>query len=81
MPKGVRGSSPHEVKIRELRDGLEALGNVTARMLTERDDEIARLRGEVERYRAALTVIAGSADRLQAAQAVCALDNIGPEVQ
>lgn len=81
MPKGVRGSAPHDVKIRELREGLEALGNITGRLLTEKDNEIARLTQEVERYRAALTVIAGSADRLQASQAICALDNIGPEVQ
>lgn len=78
MPRGVHGSAPHDIKIRELREGLDALSNVTARMLTERDSEIARLTQEVERYRAALTVIAGSADRLQASQAICALDNIGP---
>jgi hypothetical protein len=42
--------------------------------------EIHKLRQENERYRRALEVIAGSADRLQALQAVAALDNIGAPI-
>lgn len=42
--------------------------------------EIHNLRQENERYRKALEVIAGSADRLQALQAAGALENIGPKL-
>lgn len=42
--------------------------------------EIHKLRLDNERYRKALEVIAGSSDRLQALQAVAALDNIGAKV-
>jgi hypothetical protein len=42
--------------------------------------EIASLRRENERFRAALEVIAGSSDKLQALQAIAALDNIGADV-
>lgn len=73
MPKGKRGSGLKDTKIRELRGGVEALGSVMMSALAEKDAEIARLR-------AALEVIAGSSDRLQAMQARCALDNIGPDI-
>lgn len=42
--------------------------------------EIHNLRQENERFRKALEVIAGSSDKLQALQAIGALDNIGPAV-
>jgi hypothetical protein len=42
--------------------------------------EINNLRKRNEQLRAALTVISGSSDRLQALQARAALDNIGAKV-
>jgi hypothetical protein len=74
------GSGKVATEMRRLREGAHAVANVADRILRERDDEIARLKAEVDRYRSALAVISGSSDRLQAAQAICALDNIGPDV-
>lgn len=45
-----------------------------------RDKEMADLRREMDRYKDALKVIAGSADWLVSRQAAAALDNIGPPV-
>jgi hypothetical protein len=42
--------------------------------------EIERKDAEIARLRAALEIIAGSSDRLQALQARAALDNIGAKV-
>lgn len=58
--------------------GLTALDRVNMRECAA--IEIHKLRQENERYRKALEIIAGSADRLQALQAVAALDNIGAAV-
>lgn len=57
------------------RCGLTALDRVNIRECAA--IEIHRLRMENERFRKALEVIAGSSDKLQALQAVTALDNIG----
>jgi hypothetical protein len=64
--------------IQSLREGLRALEAVANMALAEKDAEIASLTEERDRYRAALVVISGSSDQLQALQAACALDNIGP---
>lgn len=74
------GSGKHATEVRELREGARALGNVAAKIIDEKDAEIERLKAENAKYKAALEVIAGSSDRLQASQAVCALANIGPDV-
>lgn len=57
----------------DLRDAYNARDLADWQILADAADEIERLRG-------ALTIIAGSADRLQALQAVAALDNIGAGV-
>lgn len=43
-------------------------------------EEADDMREEIDRLRAALEIIAGSSDRLQALQARAALDNIGAKV-
>ena len=43
-------------------------------------DEVGKLTERIESLRAALELIAGSPDWLQARQAIAALDNIGPDV-
>lgn len=43
--------------------------------------EIEDLKDRIARLRAALELIAGSPDKLQALQAKAALDNIGPNVE
>lgn len=58
--------------------GLTALDRVNIRECAA--IEIHRLQMENERFRKALEVIAGSSDKLQALQAVTALDNIGAAV-
>ena len=58
--------------------GLTAIDRVNMRECAA--IEIHKLRQENERYRKALEVIAGSSDRLQALQAVGALDNIGAPI-
>lgn len=65
---------------REMREGARAVGSVMLRVIEEKDAEIKRLTEERDRYKAALVVISGSSDRLQASQAICALDNIGPTI-
>jgi hypothetical protein len=72
------GRGKYSKIIRGLHEGIKAMEAVANRLLAEKDAEIASLTEERDRYRAALVVISGSPDRLQALQAVCALDNIGP---
>lgn len=60
------------------RCGLTALDRVNLRECAA--IEIHRLRQENDRFRNALEVISGSSDRLQALQAIAALDNIGPKI-
>lgn len=59
--------------IRGLEEALHALVAQCDRALGEQEAEIIRLR-------AALTIIAGGADQIQAIQAIAALDNLGTEV-
>lgn len=64
---------------RGMKEDARALETVANRLLAEKDAEIASLTAERDRYKAALTIISGSSDRLRASQAICALDNIGPD--
>lgn len=75
------GRGRYSKVIRGMQENTRALESFVNKILAEKDAEIASLTAERDRYRSALVVITGSADRLQAAQAVCALDNIGPSIQ
>lgn len=59
--------------VQDLRDAYNVRDLADWQLLADAADEI-------ERLREALTIIAGSADRLQALQAAAALDNIGARV-
>lgn len=59
--------------VQDLRDAYNVSNIDDWKLLSDAADEI-------ERLRATLTIIAGSSDRLQAAQAVGALDNIGAKI-
>ena len=65
--------------MRKMSENTKALESFANRILREKDEQIAALTAERDKYRAALEVISGSSDRLQAAQAACALQNIGPD--
>lgn len=60
--------------VQDLRDAYNVRDVADWQVLADAADEIERLRG-------ALTIIAGSSDKLQALQAAGALDNIGPNMQ
>jgi hypothetical protein len=59
--------------VQDLRDAYNVRDLADWELLSDAADEI-------ERLRATLTIIAGSTDRLQATQALGALDNIGAKV-
>ncbi len=59
--------------VQDLRDAYHVSNIDDWKLLSDAADEI-------ERLRAALTIIAGSSDRLQALQAAAALENIGAKV-
>lgn len=66
--------------IREQQEGARALESVVNRLLSDKEAELDRITAERDRYKAALEVIAGSADKLQATQAKGALTNIGADI-
>jgi len=74
------GRGKYSKVIRGMHEGVQAMERVVNRLLAEKDAQIARLTEERDRYRAALVVISGSSDRVQALQAIGALENIGPPI-